>query len=130
MLTAAHCTDEDKSDPKSIAVLVGEHRIDDNKFNRIPVSDINMHPGWDDNTFDNDFSILTLATPVEFSSRVSPACLPSDNSKDFAGEVATLSGWGRLSYQGNQPTVLNEVDITVKSNEECRGLYGGWITRY
>jgi len=128
VLTAAHCTDEDKSDPKSIAVLVGEHRIDDNKFNRIPVSDINMHPGWDDNTFDNDFSILTLATPVEFSSRVAPACLPSDNSKDFAGEVATLSGWGRLSYQGNQPTVLNEVDVTVKSNEECRGLYGGWIT--
>jgi len=131
VLTAAHCTDEGwRKDPNSIAVLVGEHRIDDYTFNRVPVAEINMHPQYDDNSLDYDFSILTLATAVEFSTTVAPACLPADNSRDFAGESATLSGWGRLSYQGNTPTVLQEVEVKVKSHEECDNLYNanGWIT--
>merc|ERR1712240_666348 len=107
VLTAAHCTAG--SSASSISVLVGEHRIDDN-------------------TLDNDYSILTLAQPVKFSTTVAPACLPADNSKDFAGEMATVSGWGTLSSGGNQPTVLNEVDVTVQSNAQCQTAYGSSIT--
>jgi len=126
VLTAAHCTAG--SSAGSISVLVGEHRIDDNSFTRVPLSAITDHPDYNDNTLDNDYSILTLATPVEFSSTVAPACLPADNSKDFAGEMATVSGWGRLSSGGNQPTVLNEVDVTVQSNTQCMTAYGNSIT--
>merc|ERR1712154_300889 len=38
--------------------------------------------------------------------------------------LATVSGWGTLSSGGNQPTVLNEVDVTVKTNAECQSAYG------
>merc|ERR1712079_909895 len=100
---------------------VGEHRIDDNSFNRISLSAITDHPGYNGNTLDNDFSILTLSEAVAFNREVSPACLPSDVSQDFAGQVATVSGWGTTSSGGNQPTVLNEVDVTVTSNAACGG---------
>jgi len=126
VLTAAHCTAG--SSANSIAVLVGEHRIDDNSFNRISLSAITDHPGYNGNTLDNDFSILTLSEAVAFNREVSPACLPSDVSQDFAGQVATVSGWGTTSSGGNQPTVLNEVDVTVTSNADCNSAYGGSIT--
>merc|ERR1719516_866087 len=126
VLTAAHCTAG--SSASSISVLVGEHRIDDNSFTRVSLSKITDHPDYNSNTLDNDYSILTLSSPVEFSTTVAPACLPADNSKDFAGEMATVSGWGRLSSGGNQPTVLNEVDVTVQSNSQCMTAYGNSIT--
>merc|ERR1719423_238846 len=86
VLTAAHGTAG--SSASSISVLVGEHRIDDNSFTRVSLSKITDHPDYNDNTLDNDYSILTLAQPVKFSTTVAPACLPADNSKDFAGEMA------------------------------------------
>jgi len=126
VLTAAHCTAG--SSPSSISVLVGEHRTDDSSYTRVPLSAINDHPDYNGNNYDNDYSILTLATPVEFSASIAPACLPSDVNKDFVGELATVSGWGTLSSGGNQPTVLNEVDVTVQSNAQCQSSYGSSIT--
>merc|ERR1719384_609153 len=125
VLTAAHCTAG--SSPSNIAVLVGEHRIDDNSFTRLSLSAITDHPGYNSGTLDNDFSILTLSSPVTFSNTVKPACLPSSTS-DYAGQVAVVSGWGTFSSGGNQPTVLNDVSVTVQSNQDCNSAYGGDIT--
>ena len=65
---------------------------------------------------------------MTFSNTVKPACLPSSTS-DYAGQVAVVSGWGTLSSGGNQPTVLNDVSVTVQSNQACNSAYGGDITR-
>jgi len=126
VLTAAHCTAGES--PSSMAVLLGEHRIDDNSFSRVKISAITDHPDYNDDTFDNDFSILTLAEPVTFTQEVSPACLPSDASQDYAGQLATVTGWGTLESGGNQPEALNEVEVTVQTNDQCNSAYGGDIT--
>merc|ERR1719510_2303210 len=123
VLTAAHCTAGSSS--SSIAVLVGEHSINDNTFTRVSLSAITDHPDYNSGTLDNDFSILTLAEPVSFSSSVSPACLPASNSDDYAGQLATVSGWGTLTSGGNQPTVLHDVSVTVQTNQACDSAYGG-----
>ena len=73
---------------------------------------------------DNDFSILTLAEPVTFSGSIRPACLPWDTSKTYAGEKVTVTGWGTLTSGGNQPTSLQEVDVTVTTNAVCNQAYG------
>merc|ERR1712066_129539 len=127
VLTAAHCTAGES--PSSMAVLLGEHDRTDGDYNRVSLSAITDHPDYNDWTLDNDFSILTLAEPVPFTLEVSPACLPSDFSQDYAGQVATVTGWGTLQSGGNQPAVLNEVDVTVQTNTECTAAYGtGEIT--
>lgn len=112
------------SDPSRIAVIVGEHRIDDNQFTRIGVSAILDDPLYNDQNMRYDFSILTLSQPVTLSTSVSPACLPSDRDQSWAGQVATVSGWGTLSSGGNQPSVLMEVDVTVQTNAQCTQVYG------
>ena len=144
VLTAAHCTATIGSKPSRLSVLVGEHRIDDNDFVSIAVTDIRDDPDYNDSNYQNDFSILTLATPVNFTSSAAPACLPAETVQMYTGQVATVTGWGTLSPGGNQPAILQvtpdqemvtgnivstlqEVEVTVQSNEECASVYGTQI---
>ena len=116
VLTAAHCTQTSAS---SIRVLLGEHSIADSDFNRVDVAEIINHPNYNSQTTDNDYAILRLSQPVAFTNEVSPACLPADLSATYAGVHATVTGWGTLSSGGNQPTALQEVDVTVTTNAVC-----------
>jgi len=128
VMTAAHCTVGQAASPSGMRVLLGEHKTDDATQIKVEVAAINDDPLYDTSNFRNDFSILTLKEPVTFSTAVRPICLPSDTSKDYAGQVATVSGWGTLSSGGNQPTVLMEVDVTVTTNTFCKGVYGSGIS--
>ena len=127
ILTAAHCTAGES--PSSMAVLLGEHRISDDKFDRRSLSAITDHPKYKRKTLDNDFSILTLSEPVTFTDKISPACLPGNGSQDYIGMKAIVSGWGTTSSGGNQPNKLKDVEVTVQSNDQCNQAYGGEITR-
>jgi len=122
IMTAAHCTAGSKA--SNIYILLGEHKIDDAKQTKVEVATITDDPLYNSNTMKNDFSILTLKEPVTFTREISPACLPSDTTQQYAGQVATVSGWGTLKSNGAQPTVLMEVDVTVTTNEFCKNVYG------
>lgn len=43
----------------------------------------------------NDIAVLTLDSPVPFSDKIAPICLP-DASRRFTGTSATVIGWGSL----------------------------------
>ena len=124
VLTAAHCTATIGSKPSRLSVLVGEHRIDDNDYVSIAVTDIKDDPDYNDSNYQNDFSILTLATPVNFSSSVSPACLPGETVQMYTGKVATVTGWGTLSPGGNKPATL-QVTSYQESVTLCNITGGG-----
>merc|ERR1719189_318282 len=125
VLTAAHCTAGGST--RSIKVLLGEHRIDDNSYTIMPISAITDDPTYNDGNFQNDFSILTLVEPVTFSATIAPARMPAETSKTFAGDLATVSGWGTLASGGNQPSVLHSVEVTVTTNDQCAQAYGNNI---
>ena len=71
-------------------MLLGEHNIGDEEYNRVDVAEILDHPDYNSDTLDNDFAILRLANPVNFTNEVSPACLPADVSATYAGVLATM----------------------------------------
>ena len=72
-------------------------RIDDATYIRVPVTEVLDDPDYNEDNYQNDFSILTLAAPVnlsryiilypasdsfisgQLSSSVSPACLPASS---------------------------------------------------
>ena len=66
------------------------------------------HPSYSSSTQNNDFAIIKLGSPVVFSERVSPVCLPSA-STNYDARVATVTGWGTLSSGGSQPNILQKV---------------------
>ena len=74
ILTAAHCTMNMTT--STLRVLLGEHDTTDSVPDIRTISAITDHPNYDSNKTVNDISILTLNSPITFSSIMSPVCLP------------------------------------------------------
>ena len=79
---------------------------------KISVIEIVNHPEYQATTEqDKDFSLLKLASAVDFSSlpHIHPICLPVDDSKDYSGYVATVTGlidiFGILAKQRPPPYI-------------------------
>lgn len=53
--------------------------------------------GYNPATFENDLAILELESPVQFDAHIVPICMPDDDA-DFTGQMATVTGWGRVKY--------------------------------
>jgi len=127
ILTAAHCTLYPQLSPAQsqqvIRVSVGEYSITDDDIHIRTISSVTIHPGYNPENLANDLAILTLSSPLAFSKAIAPICLPANSSNTFAGETATVIGWGRTSPGGNQSTSLQEVDLTVTSNDYCKTNY-------
>ena len=143
MLTAAHCTInevESLRDPSTLQVVTGEHDVTDSitDENRHQVASIMNHHLFDYSTFDHDISILTLASMIRFSSTASPVCLPDPyftyywfpGYSDYIDQVATVTGWGSTAYGESPSSTLQEVNVTVISNDECSSAYGDRIKKY
>jgi len=123
VLTAAHCTKGKK--PSSMQVLLGEHKKYDTTESdmlRLDVVRKYNHPGYNKvEWLDKDFSILRLAKDVDFAKypKIRPVCLPTDTSRTYAGDTATVSGWGTTESGGSTSSYLQEVSVVVMTNEQC-----------
>merc|ERR1712168_352030 len=117
VLTAAHCTGS-----SSIQVLLGEHDTSSSNDNVVRKNVVRVidHPSYDRSTLDYDFSLLQLDSAIDFASNehIRPVCLPSDDSNTYAGQQATVTGWGTTSSGGSTSSTLREVVVQVLSNTE------------
>ena len=56
---------------------------------------------YEKDTYDNDYIILKLGSPLQFNENVQPACLPSSSSYlglDSTKTSCFTSGWGKLNF--------------------------------
>jgi len=135
VLTAAHCLQYDNSG--TVELLLGEHdytTTTESKMVRASIEKIVNHPNYDKPTSNYDFSLIKLAEPVDFFTHphIRPVCLPEPGSGDYAGVVATVTGWGATSLGGPVSETLQEVSVKVMSNTECTSMYSyhplAWIS--
>ncbi|XP_060537107.1 proclotting enzyme [Cylas formicarius] len=129
ILSAAHCVAHMSSwDVARLTVRLGDYNIKTNSEVRHiekKVKRVVRHRGFDSRTLYNDIALLTLDSPVEFTSQIRPVCLPAGSgSRDWSGSTATVIGWGSLRESGPQPSVLQEVNIPIWSNRDCKLKYG------
>ena len=112
--------------------MVGEHNYLDTNYMhdavRHEVECIQNHPGYFNQPYDNDFSILTLKVPIDLTSAASKAraaCLPTPAEVDAfdTNTMLKVSGWGTLSYGGSQPAYLKEADVPFFDHAECNQIY-------
>ena len=70
-----------------------------------------------------DISVLTLATPVTYSNKISPVCLPANpqSNKQYERKVAKIAGWGYYDISKKKSTqVLRDTDVYVLSHKMCK----------
>ena len=110
-----------------IEVIIGEHKPDDPiaQDSRYSVNLITNDPSYTGPpNYNYDFSILTLSRMVTFSDKIAPACLPWNVEEKYDGQVATVTGWGRLDKDnGIKATTLQEANVKVVSNLDCKNSW-------
>ena len=128
VLTSAKCTHDSDGlvwDADGIEVIIGEHSLDDGiaSGSRYGVSLITIDPFYTGpRNYNYDFSIITLSQMVSFSNKVAPACLPWNVEEKYDGQIATVTGWGRLA-NGDKAQTLQEADVTVLTNSNCKNSW-------
>ncbi|XP_035267505.1 coagulation factor IXa [Anguilla anguilla] len=135
VITAAHCLVEGRE--KSLIVRVGEHNIlhTDGLEQDHKVAEQRLHPHYNPrmNLYNNDIALLRLETPIRFSDYALPICLgPKDFTESLvqAGSMATVSGWGRVRFQGAESPVLQKVEVPFVDRTECKDSSSDRISHY
>ncbi|KAF4527181.1 hypothetical protein B566_EDAN006107 [Ephemera danica] len=127
VITVAHCA----RGASIFDVIFGAQNIDysdEPDRQEVRTTDVTMHPDWNYNMINNDIAVLVLPVPVS-GTGVAPALVPrwSQQSETFLGQMATVSGWGKVSNAGGSSSELRYVNLTVISNSECFLTFGDLI---
>lgn len=121
VLTAAHCL---LTTVTSIYTLymgrLTQFGSNLNEVNRT-VSQIIIHPDFNNSLFNNDIALMKLSSPVVFTNYIRPICLASNASLFHNSTLCWATGWGRITanetLQGDQ--ILQEVQVPVIGNNQC-----------
>ncbi|KAF6215329.1 hypothetical protein GE061_010081 [Apolygus lucorum] len=74
--------------------------------------------------FINDIAIVTLPSPVKFTSIISPVCLPPPEV--VTGQIVTVLGWGRKKPRGPRIVTPKQLDTYVLDIGQCYAAWGPW----
>lgn len=123
VLTAAHCQPGMFG---SLVVVVGEYDLQGKSSRLKPiirkVKRMIIHRDYNPSNFDNDIALLELESPYQIQPHVVPICLP-EKDEEFIGQLAMVAGWGKLSFGGPVPTILQVAKLPVIGNKQCQEMY-------
>ncbi|XP_050543258.1 serine proteinase stubble [Daktulosphaira vitifoliae] len=122
--TAGHCVDDLLT--SQIRIRVGEYDFSSEhepyKFAERAVAKKVVHPKYNFFTYEYDLAMVRLDSPLQYAPHIVPICLPGSDDL-LIGENATVTGWGRLSEGGTLPSVLQEVNVPIVSNDKCKSMF-------
>lgn len=90
------------SDTSSYIIYVGRYQL--NGFNQHQTShrvrQVVIPSGYSEPHGGKDLALVQLSTPVTWSDRVRPVCLPTSGTLFPSGMLCTVTGWGNIRDNG------------------------------
>ncbi|XP_051742267.1 trypsin [Ctenopharyngodon idella] len=129
VLSAAHCFQSTTA--SNIKIYLGRQQQSGSNPNEISrtVTQVITHPSYSTTTQNNDIALLRLSSSVTFTNYIRPVCLAAAGSVFGGGTKSWITGWGKLNFADTSlPSTLQEVQIPVVSNSDCKTAYGSVIT--
>jgi hypothetical protein len=137
VLTAAHCVVDGggvQYAPSAVGIVAGLYKLDTPApgYQARGVTQIIVHPAYDNDTLVNDIALLKLASPVilggsgETKTGVIP--LVSASIGSLAGTNSMVTGWGDTESTPQYPNELHEVQLPIITNTLCQQSYGASVT--
>lgn len=137
VLTAAHCMFDSSGSlvPGDIEVSIGEYDLDDTQGQTRNITQIIVHPSYNEFTSDSDLALIRLETPVS-GVDILPLVSPQQMDNITAGYDVTVIGWGDTQQNNIDPdhinstfpSILRDVTLPYVTNETCMNSYGSQIT--
>lgn len=105
------------------------------------VSQIIIHPNFDEETVVNDICLIKLSSPLDLkraNGHMGTVCLPKPMTaepypltKNDRGSVdfVTVTGWGSTDEEGDNSINLLAVDVALVETTECNSTYEGGIAK-
>ncbi|XP_046862366.1 uncharacterized protein LOC124455778 [Xenia sp. Carnegie-2017] len=130
ILTAAHCLVQSTIPATfftGITINVADHRTDTTSVYEYSLTSVAMyiHPKYYVNGpvyfADYDVALMKLPTPLNFTERVQPVCLPSQDDIFNGNDNCFVIGWGRTASGFTSP-YLQQVKLDVISLQECNSF--------
>ncbi|EDW00875.1 GH20777 [Drosophila grimshawi] len=118
-LTAAHCVNGFYHRLITVRLLEHNHQDSNVKIVDRRVTRVLVHPNYSTLNFDSDIALIRFNEPVPLGIEMHPVCLPTP-METYAGQTAVVTGWGALSEGGPISNTLQEVEVPVLSQQECR----------
>jgi secreted trypsin-like serine protease len=131
--TAAHCLERPDTGtpvaPAAVEVRAAAARIDGSPpgQQRSTAASLAIHPGYD-GTY-ADAAVITLATQLDLSgprARAIALTDEGDGAVSEPGDLATVTGWGRVAQDGPASAVLRGVEVPLVSDAACAVAYGAF----
>ncbi|XP_054262971.1 venom serine protease-like isoform X1 [Macrosteles quadrilineatus] len=133
VLTADHCLGGLQLN--QTGVVVGEHNVstgsETTATKLIRAQRFIPYPYYNSETNQYDLALIELASPITYSARVGPVCLPFvSRDWDLTGEFVKVLGWGTTEFGGPRSRVLRKVDLQIIDIQSCIDAYGSDIDPY
>lgn len=94
----------------------------------VPTSGYRLHASYNPSNLNNDIAILILPGGAPSNAHIQHSNLALATAGTFAGEVATVSGWGRIADGSSATSAqLRSVQNNVITNAVCSATFGGII---
>ena len=138
VVTAAHCLHglSESEILSDLRIVSGEGVLDQTDVSETRVSEVVLHPAYNETTYANDIALVKLRTPLILrAGSVGILSLPS--KEPAANSLARISGWGStwvsdeffdyrfFSDSDTQfPTQLQGAEVWVQSGTQCARDYG------
>ncbi|XP_064424827.1 transmembrane protease serine 13 isoform X2 [Latimeria chalumnae] len=131
VVTASHCFPKDYAAyPSKWRVYAG---LIDLQLASNPgsVSKIILHEKYESRTNDYDIALIKLSSPLSFSSKVQPACLPAYGQTFSPDTSCWISGFGKLRETATSVSQnLMEASVKIIDSSVCnqKQVYSGAVT--
>uniref|UniRef100_A0A8C5GXL9 Serine protease 27-like n=1 Tax=Gouania willdenowi TaxID=441366 RepID=A0A8C5GXL9_GOUWI len=126
ILSAAHCF-PNPNDVSKYVIYAGRHQL--HGFNSHQsvhrVSQVVIPYGYNEPHSGKDVALVKLSSPVVWSDRIRPVCLPSSETLFPAGMVCYVTGWGNIREDVILTGIgtLQEVSVPIISQSSCQQMY-------
>jgi secreted trypsin-like serine protease len=130
VLTAAHCVTDNgvPEPPESLQILVGQKNLRGSGGEVRDITQVNIHPSYDDSTSRWDAALLHLASSVSVPPVPLARLISSHRNLYRSGRTSYIAGWGdrRAANDPRQlfPEALYSAFIPVRANSVCRRDWG------
>ncbi|KAJ1125858.1 hypothetical protein NDU88_004274 [Pleurodeles waltl] len=115
--------------PKDFHVVSGLHQLNQwhQEGSRSVVKHVILNPRFLGTPGGGDIALLKLETPLTFTSRVLPVCLPDSSVQFEAGMECWVTGWGSIAEHVPLPSprTLQELMVPLVDRQVCNDLYHG-----